>query len=84
MAAIRLKNKEGVKAIESRITKTLNELYELLEQTAENADKIATTYLSFLSEFYFLRNLLESDFPEIKNLVIEQLEQLIREWKREI
>ena len=51
---------------------------------AEDTDKISTHYIHFLSEYYFLRELLKTDYPEIKNIVIEQLEQLIQLWKNDI
>ena len=73
-----------MKIINLKVERITDELYQLIERTAENADEISSHYLSFLSEYYFLRNLLKTDFPRIKILVLEQFENLIDEWKNEI
>ena len=73
-----------MKNIKKDIPKLSSELYELIEQIAGNADKLSTHYVQFLTEYYFLRELLKTDYPEIKKIVIEQLEQIIESWKKNI
>ena len=61
-----------------------NELFELIEESLEDIGTFWSRYRLFLVQFQFLRTELNDRLPELHDIVIAQLEELIDNWKQEI
>ena len=65
-------------------TQIANELFALIEESLEDVGAFWSRYRFFLVQFQFLRTELDDRLPELHDIVIAQLEELIDNWKQEI
>lgn len=61
-----------------------DEVFALIDESLDNMHEFWKRYRTYLLQFQFLRQELDEELPELREIVINQLVELISNWKHEL
>ena len=61
-----------------------DEVFALIGESLDNMQEFWERYRTCLLQFQFLRQELDEELPELREIVINQLVELISNWKHEL